>query len=81
MDTPHQMEFAEVVPFPYSGAVPRVKRRRRGGCPCQCLRENAELLRYALALLSDERAWLVAERLRGLRRSARISSGESWAGS
>ena len=32
----------------------------------------AVLLRYALALLLDARAWLVAERLRGLRRSARI---------
>ena len=54
-----------------------MKRRRKGGCPCRCLEENAALLRYALALLSDERAWLVAERLRGLRRAARISSGDS----
>lgn len=72
MDTqPCQMEFAEVVPFPYAGTTPRV-RRRRGGCPCRCAAENAALLRYALALLPDARAWLVAERLRGLRRSARI---------
>lgn len=71
------MEFAEIITFPAQKRDVN-KKRIRSKCPCRCALIKTDLLRHALAFLSEGELGFIEEELRRLRLASSTNvSGET----